>query len=116
MRSVKTSNSLAIASLVVSILAAIVGVGGTAMTQTLEAQKKPDRQYAGGDASFVTDKAGNALAFGGQVLVFLVSNAISLTLASVAAIMGFVAVSQDGSNLAVAGILISALSIVWAFW
>ena len=76
----------------------------------------PSRQYAGGDASFVTDKAGNVLTFGGQIVVFLIASAVSLTLALVAAIMGFIAASRDGSNLAVAGILISTLSIMWAFW
>ena len=116
MRKHKAISSLGVASLVVAILAMLAGFGGDELNQALEAQKVPSRQYAGGDASFVTDKAGNALTFGGQIVVFLVANAVSLTLALVAAIMGFIAASRDGSNLAVAGILISTLSIMWAFW
>ena len=116
MRKQKISSPLGVTSLIMAILAMLVSFGGAELNHALEAQKAPDRQYAGGDASFVTDKTGNVLTFGGQVVVFLVANAVSLTLASVSIIIGFIALSQDGSNLALAGILISTLSIMWAFW
>ena len=108
-------NPLAITSLVISIIAVAITVGGSTLNEALSSQKVPSGNYEPGDPTIVADKIGNAVTFLEQVFVFVVSNAISLTLSATAATIGLIALRGSGSTPAMIGIVLSTISILWVF-
>ena len=108
-------NSLAIISLILSIVAVCISMIGGLVNKSLEARKVRLTHYESGDASVIADKAGNAITFLEQVVVFIVSKVASIPLSLTAAIIGLVALARPRNVPAIIGIALSTFSILATF-
>ena len=104
-------NPLGITSLALSIIALSLAMYSSSIINKLESRKIPARQYEPGDASIVTDKAGNAITFVEQVVVFAAGGLVCGTLALVGLIIGLVGIVRPSRIPGVIGILLSLMAL-----
>jgi len=108
------SNSLAVTSLVLSIVAVAVCLGGAFLTDSLEHLKAPPMQYPPGDATQVSDKLGNTFTFFGQTLTLIVANIISITLGATSLLIGLIALGKPRNMPAAIGVILSVLVVLYS--
>ena len=109
-------NSLAKVSLILSIIAVAICLGGIVFNLWIESNKVPDKPFQSSDLTVITDKLENAASFGIQFLVIVISHAASLALSLTAVVIGAIALSKSNSNPAKAGVAIGVLGIVLVFF
>jgi hypothetical protein len=88
-------NPYGLIGVVLSAVAFAIGLYSTGIIGVLEARKVPDRHYETDDATIITDKAGNAVTFVEQAIVFVCGGLVCGTLALVALVLGCVAVVRS---------------------
>ena len=83
-------NPIGLIGLILSAVALAIGLYSSSLIGSLESRKVADRQYAGGDATVITDKAGNAITFLEQAIIFVCRGLVCGTLALVGLVLGCV--------------------------